>query len=134
MDKSSFGLWYILIALSDIKKMKTVLQITNVAYSKSGDEAEITISFYVTYPSPLGERTKGDSFSVVIKASEDEVKKLNDKVEENRTELNKALEEIKNKMETLSSLGSPVVMSLSEIVDELLEVAKRGFNVKEEPS
>ncbi|MFB0543501.1 MAG: hypothetical protein ACETVR_01850 [Candidatus Bathyarchaeia archaeon] len=115
--------------------MKTVLKIDKVEYSKSGDTAEVTFSFYVTYPSPLGGmRSEGDSFSVVIKASEDEIKRLKDKVEENRAEVNKALDEIKDKIKKLSILGSPVVMSLSEIVDELLEVAKRGLDIKEKTS
>ena len=123
-----------MIAADDVKNMKAVLQIARVEYSKSGDEAEVKLSFYVTYPSPLGDRSTGESFSVVIKASEDEVKKLKDKVEENRAEVNRALEGIRAKFKTLSGLESPVVMPLSEIVDELLKAAKRGLDTKEEPS
>jgi hypothetical protein len=114
--------------------MKAVLQITRVEYSKSGDEAEVKLSFYVTYPSPLGDRSTGESFSVVIKAGEDEVKKLKDRVEENRAEVNRALEGIRAKFKTLSGLESPVVMPLSEIVDELLKAAKRGLDIKKESS
>jgi len=124
----------VLIATDDVKNMKAVLQITKVEYSKSGDEAEVKLSFYVTYPSPLGDRSTGESFSVVIKADEAEVKKLKDRVEENRAEVNKALDGIKAKFKTLSGLESPVVMPLSEIVDELLKAAKRGLDIKKETS
>jgi hypothetical protein len=124
----------VLIATDDVKNMKAVLQITKVEYSKSGDEAEVKLSFYVTYPSPLGDRSTGESFSVVIKADEDEVKKLKDRVEETRAEVNKALDRIKAKFKTLSGLESPVVMPLSEIVDELLKAAKRGLDIKKESS
>ena len=123
-----------MIATDDVKNMKAVLQITKVEYSKSGDEAEVKLSFYVTYPSPLGDRSTGESFSVVIKADEAEVKKLKDRVEENRAEVNKALDGIKAKFKTLSGLESPVVMPLSEIVDELLKAAKRGLDIKKETS
>lgn len=123
-----------MIASDDVKNMKAVLQITKVEYSKSGDQAEVKLSFYVMYPSPLGDRSTGESFSVVIKASEDEVKKLKDRVEENRVEVNRALERIRAKFKTLSGLESPVVMPLSEIVEELLKAAKRGLDIKEEPS
>jgi hypothetical protein len=124
----------VLIATEDVKNMKAVLQITKVEYSKSGDEAEVKLSFYVTYPSPLGDRSTGESFSVVIKADEEEVKKLKGKVEENRAEVNRALEGIKAKFKTLSGLESPVVMPLSEIVEELLKAAKRGLDIKKETS
>ena len=77
------------VFIADVDKLEADLTIDRVDYIFPREVVKVRIDFEVTYPrlEGLGElapHTNGKSFSVEIKGSQDEIKKLKDKVKKTR--------------------------------------------------
>jgi len=77
-------------------------------------------------------RCNGDSQrrSFGIAADRNEVQQIRETFEQNKKAVAEKLEEIKGKIKPLLDLSETVEVSLDEIADQLLEVAKKGFETK----
>ena len=115
------------IFVSDAEKLGFSFEIRKVTYVRRADEAVIDFELEVTYE-PYRETERGaksKSFQVRVKASE--IEGIKQAVEEKKEELNEALNEIKGRIKTLLELQRNVEVDISPILDELLDVSKKGF-------
>jgi len=116
------------VSISNVEDVKAFLSVTKVEYSIKGESATVEITLTITYPRPPGSYyTEIKKFEVEIKESPDEIKKLNEKIDEKRVEINIALDKIKEKISSLLELRDSVNVQLSEIVNPLFEMAKKGL-------
>lgn len=121
------------VFVSDAEKLNFSFEIRKVTYVPKADEVLIEFELGVTYePYRDTERgAKSKSFQVRVKRSE--IERIKQGVEKKKEELNEALNEVKGRIKTLLELQRNVEVDLSPILDQLLDVSKKGF-VPEEGS
>jgi len=119
-----------LVSISDADELNTFLSVYDIKYITTRNIADVSILFRVAYPRETGRYTEEKLFSIEIKTSDDEIKKLKDKLEENNRNVNLALETYKDRIKALLTLKDSVDVNLKEILNLLFEVAKKGFDVK----
>ena len=121
------------IFVSDAEKLNFSFEIRKVTYVPKADEVVIDFELEVIYePYRDTERgAKSKSFQVRVKRSE--IERIKQAVEKKKEELNEALNEIKGRIRTLLELQRNVEVDLSPILDQLLDISKKGF-VPEEGS
>ena len=120
------------IFVSDAEKLNFSFEIRKVTYVPKADEVVIDFELEVIYePYRDTERgAKSKSFQVRVKRSE--IERIKQAVEKKKEELNEALNEIKGRIRTLLELQRNVEVDLSPILDELLDIGKKGFVPEEE--
>jgi len=114
-----------LVKITDLQNLDVNFNIVDVSYNISQEKVEVTFNLEVSCPLANGRYLGKRDFKVVIDRML--IQKVKKTFEERKVEVDKALEEIKEKIRSLQVLRESVDVALDEITDQLIKVAKKGL-------